>query len=297
MNVFALRLVSFFATTLWFASSLAADQAFAWQATRNKNTVYLVGSLHVGKLSFYPLSPSIERAFKDAEVLAVEADVSNPQATLSAMTLGMYAAGDSLAQHLSAKLLQRLEKQLPKYGMNLALMANLRPFMVMSTLVMAEAMRHGYDPTAGVDLYFLNKAAARGMTVVELESVEIQMRIVNGFTDAENEAMLGQMLSSIEKDSMGTELAQMVAAWQAGDAAALEQTIEASFQGQADAKAVVMEKLNHRRNLDMTRKIEQYLASGKKHFVVVGGLHLVGARGIVRELARRGYQVKQLTRE
>lgn len=296
MHRLALRLVTVLAALTLSAMAtpaVAGDKAFLWKLSDGPHVAYVLGSLHVGNAAMYPMPASVERAFKQAQVLAVEADIANPQATLTAMTLGLYADGDTLANHISPALAARLDKVLGRYGLTPALTANLRPFMAMSTLVMAEAMRLGYDPALGIDMHFLKRAGERNLPVVELESVTAQMELLASFSDAEQEALLRQTVDAIERDTMRADLASLVAAWQAGDARRLEQTVHASFRGDTQAQAVTMEKLNDRRNRAMATKVRGYLASGKPHFVVVGALHLVGNSGIIALLQKQGVRVEQ----
>jgi len=44
----------------------------------------------------------------------------------------------------------------------------------------------------------------------------------------------------------------------------------------------------------MAAHIDDYLHSGKRHFVAVGVLHLVGEKNIIDLLKRRGYLVHEL---
>ena len=43
-----------------------------WKVQGKGNTVYIFGSIHVGKPSFYPLSPEIEMAFSSSDHFVVE---------------------------------------------------------------------------------------------------------------------------------------------------------------------------------------------------------------------------------
>jgi hypothetical protein len=44
----------------------------------------------------------------------------------------------------------------------------------------------------------------------------------------------------------------------------------------------------------MVSKIEEYLKEKGTYFVVVGAGHLVGEKGIIETLRKKGYQVEQL---
>lgn len=48
-----------------------------WQVKSKDNTVYLYGTIHVGKPSFYPLPDAVENAFRQSARLAVEADITD----------------------------------------------------------------------------------------------------------------------------------------------------------------------------------------------------------------------------
>ncbi len=48
------------------------------------------------------------------------------------------------------------------------------------------------------------------------------------------------------------------------------------------------------RNATMAAHIDDYLRSGKRHFVAVGVLHLVGEKNIIDLLKGRGYLVREL---
>lgn len=281
---------------LWLAlaAPVASDaQSFLWEAREGDRRVFLMGSIHIGRADFYPLPEAVQTAFAKSDVLAVEADASDPQATLLVMQKGVYGQGDSLEQHLRADTVKRLKAILPRYGLSWELMANLRPFTLYSTLVMAEGMRLGYDPQAGVDLHFIQKARERAMPIVELESIAFQVDMMNSFSDAEMDMLLGQTLQQIERDTMGAELKSMTTAWRTGDAPGLWRVVQGSFGQDHKNRDAIMEKLNTRRNRAMTDKIEGYLKSGKTHFVVVGALHLVGDEGIVSRLRQKNFKIVQ----
>lgn len=277
-----------------FATSASADEkAFMWEVTGARSPVYLVGSIHVGNASFYPLPEAMEQAFRSARVLAVEADPTQPEALRTAMAIGFYPPGDNLEKHVPAALLDSLERQLPQHGLSLGAVAMMKPFSLMSMLVMAESLRLGYEPQAGVDLYFLKKAAERDMPVVELESIEAQLSLMDSLSDAEQQAILRQTLESMENGELAEQLGQMVSAWQRGDGPGLVAVVERGFVGEPEARAVFMEKINFARNRAMAQKIERFLHSGDPHFVVVGALHLPGEQGILKLLEKRHYRIRQ----
>jgi len=55
----------------------------------------------------------------------------------------------------------------------------------------------------------------------------------------------------------------------------------------------VYEKLLYERNNTMATRIEGFLKAGGRYFVVVGAGHLVGKKGIIELLKKKGYPVEQ----
>ena len=106
-----------------------------------------------------------------------------------------------------------------------------------------------------------------------------------------------QMLRDTIQPTAGNalELEAMFAAWRCGDAPALE--AELTNMLAEDPKLVPFyEATVFRRNESMAKGVEQVLAESERAFIVVGALHLVGARGIPALLEQAGYRVEQLRR-
>jgi uncharacterized protein YbaP (TraB family) len=53
-----------------------AKKALFWKATSKDNVVYLLGSIHLGSKSLYPLPREIEDAFDHSALLAVDIDIN-----------------------------------------------------------------------------------------------------------------------------------------------------------------------------------------------------------------------------
>src|ERR1051326_4254621 len=91
-----------------------------WKASSPTATLYLVGSIHVGDKSMYPLPPEVESAFAAAKVLAVEINIKNVD-KMKAMELiqqnGMYPAGDSLSRHISKENSDALDEFCKKHSL------------------------------------------------------------------------------------------------------------------------------------------------------------------------------------
>ena len=85
-------------------ASAAEHKLFAWRVAGDPGTVYLLGSIHVGKPDLYPLPQPIEQAFAVSPELVKEIDTSGSNLALlqhQVLQRGLYTGGDKLENHLS----------------------------------------------------------------------------------------------------------------------------------------------------------------------------------------------------
>lgn len=267
-------------------------RAYLWEVVGMTNRVYLFGTVHAGKPDWYPLPKAVEDAFADAKVLAVEADVTDVNAMAKTAPSTTYTPPDSLDKHVPPADYERFKKQLPRYKLPEAAVAQMKPFMAVSLLVFSEWARLGYLPQHGVDSYLIRKARAENKTVVEVEGVDVQIKLMDSLTEAENRTIFDGTLTALESGLSSEQITGMVNAWQAGDPDLMLQIARRYNESIPGAKDFE-EKFVWARHDDMVRKIEGYLQSKERHFVAVGALHLAGPRGIVEMLRKKGYVVRQ----
>jgi uncharacterized protein len=275
------------------APPLAAAESFLWEVTSMTNRVYLFGTVHAGKKSWYPLPAAVEQAFVDSTVLVVEADVTDMEAVAKAAPFMNYTPPDSLALHVKPDEYSRFKKLLARYALPEQSVAQMRPFMAVSLLVFSEWGRLGYLPQYGVDAYLIAKAKAENKPIVEIEGVATQAKLIDSLTEAETRTLFEGTLTALESGLTGEQITGMVNAWQSGDPALLLQIARKYNESVPGAKEFE-EKFIWARHDSMVAKIESYLTSSKdRHFVAVGSLHLAGPRGLVELLKKRGYIVRQ----
>ena len=265
---------------------------FLWKVQSQTNTVYLLGSVHFMKKEIYPLREEIEEAFRLSDVLAVEANVNDVVGidVTRMISAALYPEGDSLERHISGETLERVKKEFEMLGMPLWLIARQKPWFLALTLTSLKLVQSGLDPAYGIDVHFLSKAQGQ-KKIRELESIDYQIDLLSGFSDSEQEAFLRYTLNDL--NSLEKNIDILITAWKNGDVRAMESVIG---QGVKDdrATASIYEKLIYGRNRNMAQKIEDFLKTNETYFVIIGAGHLVGDKGIVGILKKRGYQVRQL---
>lgn len=267
----------------------AKGRGFLWEVENNGTTVYLVGSMHIADDSFYPLRDELEDAFDEADYLGVEIDISTAadeaQQNLI-LNMGTYQDGSTLKDHISAETYAKVGDVLKQNGLEPNVLDAFKPWVVETTLASLKTAATGYEASAGVDLYFIQKALERKMPIIELESYESQLSMFNNFSDKLQEKNLNATLDNIDAvDDSVNEMAEM---WKTGDDQQLLELTNSFAVDEEYNKAMLID-----RNLGMAEKIDGYLKSGKKeeYMVVVGAAHYLGEHGIIKLLEDKGYTV------
>ena len=267
-------------------------KSFLWEVKSSDNTVYLFGTMHVGKRAFYPLPEVVETAFDQSAKLVVEADVGNPAAMNDLNALIRYLPPDTLDKNIPKPIYDRLKTQLDRLRIPEEAVKPMKPFVVGGLLSVVEFSRLGYDMNLGVDAYLLARAKETGKPVEELESVRSQLEMLGKMPGNLQEAFLDNAIATLELDRSADQVTGMVNAWQTGDAKLMAE-VTADVNRGMRLTPQFDDILLHGRHDAMLKKIEGYLARKEAYFVAVGSLHLVGPRGLIQALKAKGYEVKQ----
>ena len=270
----------------------SATNSFLWEVKSPTATVWLFGTMHVGKQSFYPLSEAVESAFDQSAKLVVEADIGGAVLSAEMDALISYPPPDALDKHIPKPLYARLKTQLARLNMPEEVVKPMKPFVVGGFLSVMEFSRFGYDMNLGVDAYLLARAKEAGKPVGELESMTAQLKMMNNMPAKLQEDFLENAIAALELGRAAEQVTGMVNAWQTGDGK-LMADVTADVNRGMKSIAQLDDIMLHGRHEAMLKKIEGYLAAKAVHFVAVGSLHLVGPRGLVQMLKTRGYEVTQ----
>jgi len=265
-----------------------------WKATSPSATVYLVGSIHVGDSSMYPLPKEVESAFAAAKVLAVEINVKNAdQSKMMGLVqkYGMYGDDDSLTKHLSKETQAALDDYCTRHNVPRMGMEKLKPWVMAVTIIAMAWQQAGEDPSQGIDMHFLDESKPP-QRIDELETMESQLSIFAEATEEEQQSMLASALK--QGDKMKDLIKRMEAAYISGDPDALQKIM--AEQDDVGSKSLE-KKLLDDRNVAMAGKMEEYLKGKEPIFAVVGAAHIIGDKGIAKQLRDRGYKVEQVTLE
>jgi len=237
-------------------ANLAAARDFLWRVSGAGGSAYLVGSVHLLTKDFYPLSPALEKAFEESDLLVEEADL-----------------GEMLAPAVQSKMLAR--------GM---LPPNTSLALLLSSL---EWQKAGFDGELGLDRHFYDQARAQQKPIQGLETPEYQISRLDGLAMDQQDRLLGETLKDLDHEL--ANLTTLVQAWKNGDTAEVERIVLADVK----QEPVMYERLLVERNRNWMPEIEKLLSRPRPAFVVVGAAHLVGTDGLIAQLSAKGYRVEQ----
>jgi uncharacterized protein YbaP (TraB family) len=271
------------------ATERSEHPVFMWRTQSATAVVYLLGSIHVGSPEMYPLDPRIEKAFAESDTLVLEIDLdeeAEAEAALAFVKLALLPQDQSLDDELDDETRRLLHQRLAELEIPYENVRMFRPWFVAMTLEMRAMEEQGYSGEYGIDQHFRDQAEGR-KEILELESVEEQAALFAALTE---DAEIDDLRMALQNEDPEAELlTKLTAQWRVGNTELIAAEIEQTRRDYPEAYEALYAGRNHK----MTAKIEQYLTTNRRYFVVAGGAHMVGSEGIVELLKKRGHSVVQ----
>ncbi|HSG34349.1 MAG TPA: TraB/GumN family protein [Sphingomonadaceae bacterium] len=243
---------------------------------------YLFGTVHALPEGFDWETDTIEQAFERSETLAVELDPRSLDDDLFwelATTEGLGRPSLRVSPAHRRALAALIEKS---YWQDEDL-ADTESWAV--AMIVSDSLAFG-ESENGVDRALLAMADSR--RVVELEGYFGQLAIFDTLPPQDQIDMLEILADSASGAAQEAEA--QVGAWRRGDVATLEASLAEGLMADPELRAALLVQ----RNLAWAEQVEQLLQSGDTPFVAVGAAHLLGADGLPRLLAARGYTVTRI---
>jgi len=196
-------------------SAAPRDRGLLWKATRDGRSLFLYGSLHVGKPQWRQLGPVTAAALRSSDTLALEVDPNDPE-VLKAMNEMRHP------REVPAELQQRLVKAFERACLATEALATLHPVLQATTLTMMEARWLGMDSGYATEQVLIAAAKPPSRKLVALESALQQLQALVPAEDADANTLLEQSLQQLEDQSARRVLARLAVAWEEGNLAVLE---------------------------------------------------------------------------
>ncbi|WP_421224426.1 TraB/GumN family protein [Aeromonas enteropelogenes] len=266
-----------------------ADPAF-YRVSKGDEQHWLMGSIHAGKPTLYPLPEPVERAWQQSRALVMEVDMNSiSQEQWQGMaSLTQLNDGKSLKEYLPAELYQRTLMAGIRYGLDEATLSPLRPWFAAITLTQAAMAKTGFDSQLGIDQHFAGLAAKEGKPVVGFETLLEQLGYLASVGDNQT-LMLASTLD--ELPMLENAFTAVMKAWQQGDEATLINLLKEEMAPPA-LQSWMEQTLLAERNRNWLKK---WPSLPNESFIVVGALHLYGEQGLLAELEQQGWRITPLT--
>jgi len=274
-----------------FGQASAQEKSFLWKVRSEKNSIYILGSIHFLKRESYPLKKSIEQAFDAVSKLVLEIDLQSATAEKTrqvTLEKGLFRDGMTLQQNVDKETYDLAERRARELGIDLRAMNPLKPWLVALMLTTMKLQKLGFDPNYGVDRYLAERAKRSGKSTGGLESLELQIGLLDGLSRRDQEMMLRETLKELDLLDKGVE--QLVQFWMKGELGSVEEWLLTGMREYPEVYAKVIVERNRR----WLPQIEKMIAQGENAMVIVGAAHLVGREGVIELLKQRGYTVEQL---
>ena len=254
----------------------------------NGATVYLLGSVHLLSADAATLPPEVDSAFAHAKSLTFETSLDSAKIRGPELLMrGRFGDGRTLRTALSPAAVVKTDSILHLYGLSIDQVNQFKPWLVSMVVAQLAMQKTGLQPQYGVDMQLNERAKQAQKPLLQLESVDFQLGMLDALAPADQERLL---TDSEGPEAAAKELAAVRDAWSRGDAMALDTLINRRM---AEAPAILDAMLTSR-NRAWIPKLEAMINGHDDALVVVGAGHLVGKQGVVEMLRAKGYRIEQM---
>jgi uncharacterized protein len=276
------------------AQAPSTDQPMmAWKVSGNglPATSYLVGSFHLTRDTSW-LVPELDAALAASDHVAFELDIKAREEEVTDITLrqGTYAGNDNLQAHLPAPLANAVLAKADEAGLPAFIAQKMKPWLLAVAVPVVMMQKQGFDPEKGVDQVLIARARKGNKHIVELERVEDQLGVLMNTPEDVVMLQLERMVEPGGNDEQ--ELAKLSDAWRRGDAVALAKLLDDERKREPRLESFMMAMFDNRNDGMLANALP--LMKTAPTMVVVGAGHMLGERGLVKQLQAQGYVVEQM---
>lgn len=260
----------------------APNRGPLWRISRGGHSSYLFGSLHIGKPDWAYPGPALREAWARTEVLAVELDPADIAPALATLPP---------PQPLPPALAARVEARAAASCLPPGMLAAFPAMLQVSTLMLLEARRDGFDAGFGQDMMLVAMARAEGRPVQSLESVAEQLAALEP-TAAELPEVVDSALKQLQRGQVRAPLRKLADVWARGDMKTLADYERWCGCVSTAAERAWLRRVNDDRNGPLAERIGALHGAGQRLLVAVGALHMSGPQALPRLLAAQGFTVE-----
>lgn len=273
------------------AQNIPYAQGLLWQIQREGGgpVSYVLGTIHSTDARLRRLPPPIDQAFSQSRVAVFEL-IDSPQGNDKMVRAMRLPPDRRLEDILGPELFRRTAEAVAPLGIAAEGLQALKPWALSLylTFPQIELVRLAQGEPA-FDNWLQDQARRRGKTVEALETMDEQIEIFDGMSEAEQVAMVTDMLA--DHENIEANFNRMFRAYLKGDlSVAMAEANDVSGVSDAAAAERFKARLIDERNRIMAARAAPLLRDGGA-FIAIGAAHLPGKDGVLARLAARGYSV------
>ena len=279
------------------ASALPDADPAMWVVRDEDTTIYLFGTFHLldGKTDWF--NDEVRVAFDQSRELVFEIDMTGGDAAMAQamqpliMRYAIDQQGRKVSADLSAEQNRILNEALAGLGAPPGAFDSFEPWFVSLSLSAAVAQKLGLTGENGAEAVLRRAAEGRGnMTFGAVETLESQIQMFDSAPRASQIRSLKETLDDM--DEMTSELPRMLAVWNSGDAAGLEQVMNEGLRENPEMRRALLEN----RNRKWAEWIDDRMDRPGTVFMAVGAGHLTGADSVQVFLQQRNIGSERVPR-
>ncbi len=266
-----------------------AKKTFLWKLQSQKNTLYILGSIHVLRQQDYPLPAVIQEAFNDAEHLVFEVDlakINNPQ--LIQQKALPDKPNESLQNALDSETYNLAKKSAAEIGLPIETFNQVEPWFFSIAFTSMKMLQLGFNSTYGIDQYLYRAGTGQKKKISALETFEQQLDFFDKLSVPTQRELVKQSLLDLK--TIESSLNLIVNSWKNGNTQKLEAYLLKDFKRYPELQKTLLTN----RNKTWVLQIEPLINQSEDYLIVVGAAHLLGSDGLIQQMQRKGYKLQQL---
>lgn len=272
------------------ALSHAKSQPAFWTLTKQGHApLTVLGSVHFGTDSLYPLPATLTEAFLSASTLVVEVDTLDmPANELQATTTLINLPNkQKLADVMPIEQYRELKATLKELNLNIPRVKSMQPWFVIMTAMQLKLDKMGYQANLGIDVHFLKLAKQQAKPIMQLENIQKQLWYLSQIGQNQPNFIA---TSLNELRDLGQWAPGILSHWANGELETLQKLLMPDQT--ANPEENIFSQIMQERNQDWQQQLLK-LPAEQNAFVVVGALHLTGSNNLIELLEQAGYQAER----
>jgi len=295
LRVAAAAVAALLSIGVWAVGPASFAAPAMWRVSGGASEVYLFGTLHALSPQAAWRTPAYDAAYRKADVVWFEADLSHADTLAVTNILSQYGVDPDRA--LSQKL-KPADLAVLKGQADIARIDHLRPWAAAMMLSMQPVLAAGAAVESGADMTVGREAAAGGKQVRAFETLEDQAKMFAGLSEPAEVAYLTGVIHERAqshgrlKITLDPRADSLERQWLDGD---LDQLGPGLVRDMDRQNPTLYEALLKTRNLAWADALSREMAAHPGvELVNVGALHMLGDDGLPALMKARGFKVERV---